>query len=78
MVDHDRVRIGGVAIHRITNDAAWVRNDTLYLAGGKYSEMEGGVSRFIYRNDVWRLTRPVVWRISRWYSGLCSRRPSAQ
>jgi len=36
--------------------AAWVFRDALYIAGGKYSVMENGTPRFIYRNDVWKLT----------------------
>lgn len=39
--------------------AAWVFRDTLFMAGGKYSVVEHGAPRFIYRNDVWQLTRTV-------------------
>jgi hypothetical protein len=43
----------------ISNDGkpSWVVGDKLFLAGGKYSVMENGVPRFIYRNDVWSLAR---------------------
>jgi hypothetical protein len=37
--------------------AVWVFGNRLFMAGGKYSVMENGVPRFIYRNDVWSLTR---------------------
>lgn len=37
--------------------AAWVFRDTLFMMGGKYSVMERGERRFIYRNDVWQLVR---------------------
>jgi hypothetical protein len=37
--------------------AVWVFGDKLFMAGGKYSVMENGAPRFIYRNDVWSLTR---------------------
>ncbi len=36
--------------------AVWVFRDTLFMAGGKYSVMEQGTPRFIYRNDVWQMT----------------------
>jgi hypothetical protein len=35
--------------------AVWVFNQRLYMAGGKYSVMENGSPRFIYRNDVWSM-----------------------
>lgn len=41
--------------------AAWVRGDTLYMTGGKYSTERGGETIFTYYNDVWRMrpaTRP--------------------
>ena len=37
--------------------AVWVFRDRLFLAGGKYSEVENGATRFIYRNDIWSLGR---------------------
>ncbi len=37
--------------------AVWVFHDTLYMTGGKYSVVEHGTPRFIYRNDVWQLTK---------------------
>jgi Kelch motif len=37
--------------------AVWVAGDKLYMAGGKYSVMERGTPRFIYRNDVWSMMR---------------------
>ena len=37
--------------------AVWVFADKLYMAGGKYSVMEYGAPRFIYRNDVWSMSR---------------------
>ncbi|MDQ6886560.1 MAG: hypothetical protein M3068_04610 [Gemmatimonadota bacterium] len=37
--------------------AVWVFDDKLYMTGGKYSVMENGAPRFIYRNDVWQLAR---------------------
>jgi hypothetical protein len=35
----------------------WVFDGELYMTGGKYSVMENGAPRFIYRNDVWALAR---------------------
>jgi hypothetical protein len=37
--------------------AVWVVKDRLYMTGGKYSVTENGAPRFIYRNDVWSMTR---------------------
>jgi hypothetical protein len=37
--------------------AVWVFDGKLYMTGGKYSVMENGTRRFIYRNDVWALAR---------------------
>ena len=37
--------------------AAWVRGDTLYMTGGKYSVTENGEIKFIYSNDVWMMRR---------------------
>jgi hypothetical protein len=37
--------------------AVWVFRDTLFMTGGKYSVMENGSPRFIYRNDVWQLMK---------------------
>jgi len=37
--------------------AVWVFNDKLFMTGGKYSVMEKGTPRFIYRNDVWEMSR---------------------
>jgi len=37
--------------------AVWVFRDTMYMTGGKYSVMENGSPRFVYRNDVWQLTK---------------------
>lgn len=37
--------------------AVWVFGDKLFMAGGKYSVMESGSPRFIYRNDVWSMSR---------------------
>lgn len=37
--------------------AVWVFGDKLFMAGGKYSVMENGAPRFIYRNDVWSMSR---------------------
>jgi hypothetical protein len=37
--------------------AVWVFDGKLYMTGGKYSVMENGAPRFIYRNDVWALAR---------------------
>ena len=36
--------------------AVWVFDNKLYMTGGKYSEIENGAPRFIYRNDVWMMT----------------------
>lgn len=36
---------GGVAV--------WVRNDSLFMTGGKYSTWQNGKQVFIYSNDVW-------------------------
>lgn len=36
--------------------AAWVFNNQLYITGGKYSETVNREIRFIYRNDVWRMS----------------------
>lgn len=36
--------------------AAWVFDNQLYITGGKYSETVNGEIRFIYRNDVWRMS----------------------
>lgn len=37
--------------------AVWVFRDTLFMTGGKYSVVEHGTQRFIYRNDVWQLIK---------------------
>jgi hypothetical protein len=37
--------------------AVWVYGDKLFMTGGKYSAMENGTQRFIYRNDVWSMAR---------------------
>jgi hypothetical protein len=37
--------------------AVWVFDNRLFMAGGKYSVMENGAPRFIYRNDVWSMAR---------------------
>ena len=37
--------------------AVWIFDDKLFMAGGKYSMMENGTPRFIYRNDVWSMAR---------------------
>jgi hypothetical protein len=37
--------------------AVWAFGEKLFMAGGKYSVMENGVPRFIYRNDVWSMAR---------------------
>jgi hypothetical protein len=37
--------------------AVWVSRDTLFMTGGKYSVMENGAPRFIYRNDIWAMTK---------------------
>jgi hypothetical protein len=37
--------------------AVWLFNGRLFMAGGKYSVMENGTPRFIYRNDVWSMMR---------------------
>lgn len=37
--------------------AVCVHNGKLFMAGGKYSVTESGAQRFIYRNDVWTLSR---------------------
>lgn len=37
--------------------AVWVIGDRLFMAGGKYSVMENGAPKFIYRNDVWSMAR---------------------
>jgi len=36
--------------------AVWVFDQKLFMAGGKYSVMENGAPRFIYRNDVWSMS----------------------
>ena len=36
--------------------AVWVFDSKLFMTGGKYSVMENGEPRFIYRNDVWVMT----------------------
>jgi hypothetical protein len=36
--------------------AVWIFNQRLFMAGGKYSVMENGTQRFIYRNDVWSMS----------------------
>src|SRR5262249_17477840 len=38
--------------------AAWVYDDELFMTGGKYSVIENGNIRFIYSNDVWRMSLP--------------------
>jgi len=35
---------------------AWVFDEKLYITGGKYSEVVNGEPKFIYRNDVWRMS----------------------
>ena len=37
--------------------AVWVFHDKLFMSGGKYSVEEHGTQQFIYRNDVWTLSR---------------------
>jgi hypothetical protein len=37
--------------------AVWVFGDKLFMTGGKYSVTENGTQRFIYRNDVWTMSR---------------------
>ena len=37
--------------------AVWVFRDRLFMTGGKYSVMENGQPQFIYRNDVWTMSR---------------------
>lgn len=37
--------------------AAWSAVGALYVTGGKYSYETGGETRFVYSNDVWRMTR---------------------
>jgi len=37
--------------------AVWVFDGKLFMAGGKYSVRENGEQRFIYRNDVWSMSR---------------------
>lgn len=37
--------------------AVWVFDNKLFMAGGKYSVVENGTQRFIYRNDVWSMSR---------------------
>lgn len=37
--------------------AAWSAGGALYVTGGKYSYETGGETRFVYSNDVWRMTR---------------------
>jgi hypothetical protein len=37
--------------------AVWLFGGKLYMTGGKYSEEVKGVTKFIYRNDVWYMTR---------------------
>jgi hypothetical protein len=37
--------------------AVWVFNNKLYMTGGKYSVNENGTQRFLYRNDVWTMSR---------------------
>lgn len=39
--------------------AVWARGDTLFMTGGKYSEVVRGETVFTYYNDVWRL-RPMT------------------
>ena len=36
---------------------AWSAGGALYVTGGKYSYETGGETRFVYSNDVWRMTR---------------------
>jgi hypothetical protein len=36
--------------------AVWVYDDQLFMTGGKYSVTENGNIRFIYSNDVWRMS----------------------
>jgi hypothetical protein len=36
--------------------AVWVFGNKLFMSGGKYSVMENGAPRFIYRNDVWAMS----------------------
>jgi hypothetical protein len=37
--------------------AVWVFGGKLFMTGGKYSVMENGATRFIYRNDVWTMSK---------------------
>jgi hypothetical protein len=37
--------------------AVWVFDHKLYMTGGKYSVVENGAPRFLYRNDVWQMAR---------------------
>lgn len=37
--------------------AVWTDGVSLYMAGGKYSTVEGGETVFVYHNDVWRMHR---------------------
>jgi hypothetical protein len=37
--------------------ATWVLNGELFMTGGKYSITENGQIRFIYSNDVWKMTK---------------------
>jgi hypothetical protein len=37
--------------------AVWVAGDTLYMTGGKFSQTLNGKLEFVYRNDVWMMTR---------------------
>jgi len=37
--------------------AVWVLGSKLFMAGGKYSVMANGAPQFIYRNDVWSMSR---------------------
>lgn len=37
--------------------ASWSAGGALFITGGKYSYETGGETRFVYSNDVWRMTR---------------------
>ena len=37
--------------------APWVFDNQLYISGGKYSETRNGQIEFLYRDDVWRMSK---------------------
>ena len=37
--------------------APWVFDNQLYISGGKYSERRNGQIEFLYRDDVWRMSK---------------------